>query len=102
MIETDSGPLAGVEEQASKIQELLPRDDKENLSLRPTDDLAGGAIQSAQSVGTGMNGWPNNGSVVEASCHVSQALSRRKSTDRRTTRSSEEPCTTYMIESLGF
>ena len=42
--------LSQVEEQASKIQELLPQDDiQENLSANMTTQLAGRAVQGAQS-----------------------------------------------------
>jgi len=58
--------LSQVEEQASKIQELLPQDDiQENLSANMTTQLAGRAVQGAQSrVGETVNETVNNGSNV--------------------------------------
>lgn len=58
--------LSQVEEQASKIQELLPQDDiQENLSADMTTQLAGRAVQGAQSrVGETVNETVNNGSNV--------------------------------------
>ena len=58
--------LSQVEEQASKIQELLPQDDiRENLSANMTTQLAGRAVQGTQSrVGETVNETVNNGSNV--------------------------------------
>ena len=58
--------LSQVEEQAGKIQELLPQGDiQENLSANMTTQLAGRAVQGAQSrVGETVNETVNNGSSV--------------------------------------
>ena len=58
--------LSQVEEQAGKIQELLPQGDiQENLSANMTTQLAGRAVQGAQSrIGETVNETVNNGSSV--------------------------------------